>query len=290
MTQEAAQSRGYLREDFRLFRLKDAELAPIGWHYHTFHKVLIYLSGRAAYAIEGKSYALEPGDIVLVPKGAIHRPEVTGAVPYERVILYISPEFLTRTGRECDLEQCFALAQARYSYVLRPAGDLGRLLKLLEGLEDAFSAPEAFGSRLLRQATLQEFLIYLTRDMTAHQLRYVTSADCDEKVVSILKYLNLHLFEPVSIDGLAGQFYMSKYHMMRRFKAETGYTVHGYLTEKRLMVAREQLRAGKRPGAVCESCGFGDYTAFARAYKKRFGVSPTAKAAGETPIPAEPLD
>ena len=48
----------------------------------------------------------------------------------------------------------------------------------------------------------------------------------------------------VSIDDLAARFYISKYHMMRRFRAETGYTVHAYLTGKRLALAREQIAAG----------------------------------------------
>ena len=89
--EQTAAKRGYLYEDFRLFHLKDASMEPVGWHYHSFHKILVFLSGHAGYAIEGKSYALEPGDLVLVPKGCIHRPEVSGSAAYERIILYISP-------------------------------------------------------------------------------------------------------------------------------------------------------------------------------------------------------
>ena len=76
MDQENASRRGYLEEDFRLFHLKDAVMGPVDWHYHSFHKILVLLAGRASYAIEGQSYALEPGDVVLVPRGSIHRPEI----------------------------------------------------------------------------------------------------------------------------------------------------------------------------------------------------------------------
>lgn len=53
MDQENASRRGYLEEDFRLFHLKDAVMGPVDWHYHSFHKILVLLAGRASYAIEG---------------------------------------------------------------------------------------------------------------------------------------------------------------------------------------------------------------------------------------------
>lgn len=219
-------------------------MGPVDWHYHSFHKILVLLAGRASYAIEGQSYALEPGDVVLVPRGSIHRPEIAPGQAYERYILYIAPEFLQKASTaETDLGSCFRLAAEKYSYVLRPDREV-RIVRLLETLRDSQAAP-GYGQELLDKALVTQFLIAVTRDLEARQLQYVASASCDEKIVSILKYLNLHLSERQSIDSLSRQFYISKYYMMRRFKAETGYTIHGYLTEKRLLLARERIRAGR---------------------------------------------
>ena len=66
--------RGYLREPFRLFHLADGRRERIEYHYHTFHKIIILLAGKASYAIEGERYDLSPGDFVLVGRGSIHRP------------------------------------------------------------------------------------------------------------------------------------------------------------------------------------------------------------------------
>ena len=88
------EKRGYLNEPFRLFHLADGSHQEIAYHYHTFHKIIILLAGRAGYAIEGEGYALQPGDYVLVGRGSIHRPIVEQGDFYERAILYISPEFL----------------------------------------------------------------------------------------------------------------------------------------------------------------------------------------------------
>lgn len=274
MEQQTYEKRGYLREDFRLFHLSGAMDEPVDWHYHTFHKIILFLSGRAAYGIEGKSYPLESGDLIVVPSGCIHRPELAPGAPYERVIVYISPEFLRASGTPgCDLESCFTQARTQFRFVLRPGAGRRSFTAALSALEQEQSA-QHFGSELMARALFLQFLIGVSRGMAENRLEYVSSSACDEKIVAILQYLSLHLTEELRIDDLAARFYISKYHMMRRFKEETGYTIHNYVVTKRLMLAREKIADGMPVGEACYACGFGEYSAFARAYKKQFSVSP----------------
>lgn len=274
MEQQTYEKRGYLREDFRLFHLSGAMDEPVDWHYHTFHKIILFLSGRAAYGIEGKSYPLESGDLIVVPSGCIHRPELAPGAPYERVIVYISPEFLRASGAPgCDLESCFTQARMQFRFVLRPGAGRRSFTAALSALEQEQSG-QHFGSELMARALFLQFLIGVSRGMAENRLEYVSSSACDEKIVAILQYLSLHLTEELRIDDLAARFYISKYHMMRRFKEETGYTIHNYVVTKRLMLAREKIADGMPVGEACYACGFGEYSAFARAYKKQFSVSP----------------
>lgn len=274
MEQQTYEKRGYLREDFRLFHLSGAMDEPVDWHYHTFHKIILFLSGRAAYGIEGKSYPLESGDLIVVPSGCIHRPELAPGAPYERVIVYISPEFLRASGAPgCDLESCFTQARTQFRFVLRPGAGRRSFTAALSALEQE-QGGQHFGSELMARALFLQFLIGVSRGMAENRLEYVSSSACDEKIVAILQYLSLHLTEELRIDDLAARFYISKYHMMRRFKEETGYTIHNYVVTKRLMLAREKIADGMPVGEACYACGFGEYSAFARAYKKQFSVSP----------------
>ncbi len=276
MEQQGYENRGYLRENYRLFHLRGAMTEPVDWHYHTFHKIIMFLS-EGAYGIEGRSYALAAGDLVLVGRGCIHRPEVPLGAPYERVILYISPDFLRRSSTElCDLERCFSSVNEEFRFVLRPGTMRRELLALLTALEREDAAGQ-FGSDLMRDALFYQFLIGVSRGMEAHSLQYVNSSDCDEKVVAILQHLAAHLTENVSIDDLAARFYISKYHMMRRFKEQTGYTIHNYILTKRLMLAQEKMDDGAAAGEACYASGFRDYSTFARAYKKLFARSPRAR-------------
>ena len=86
--------RGYLSEDYRLFHLRDNREVKLDYHYHEFDKIVLQLSGRVTYNIEGKSYLLQPMDILLVSRNLIHLPVIDTREVYERMILWISRDFL----------------------------------------------------------------------------------------------------------------------------------------------------------------------------------------------------
>ena len=90
----------------------------------------------------------------------------------------------------------------------------------------------------------------------------------------ILRYITSHLDEPLSIDLLASRFFISRYHLMHRFKEVTGYTVHQYIRQKRLLLAGEQIRAGVPVMKAAEQAGFSEYSTFLRAFQNTFRMSP----------------
>ena len=275
MEQPGYEKRGYLHENYHLFHLTSSMQEPVDWHYHAFHKLCVYLGGDAArYGIEGRSYALEPGDLILVPQGCVHRPEVEPGAAYDRMLLYLSPDFLRRSStEETMLETCFWQAAESFRFVVRTGARNQTLLAPLRALERAQASP-GFGQQMLEQALVCQILIELARGMQQQALSFASASVMDEKIAAILQYLACHLTEKLSIDDLAAQFYISKYHMMRRFRAQTGYTIHAYLTGKRLMLAREKISGGMPVmEAACQS-GFGDYSAFSRAYRRQFGQTP----------------
>lgn len=269
------EERGYLCEPFRLFHLADNRHEEVPYHYHTFHKIILLLAGRADYAIEGERYSLSPGDYVLVGRGSIHRPIVARGDFYERAILYISPEYLQKLScPDGDLENCFLRSQEGFHYVYH-AGAGDRVRQLFALLEQS-RREGGFGASLLCQALFVQLMVEINRISLSGNT--VSAASGDSKIVALLQYLNAHLTEGLTIDELAARFYISKYHMMRRFRDETGYTIHGYVTEKRLLLAQQLLEQGLPMGETALRCGYQEYSTFSRAYKKQFGRSPSEKA------------
>ena len=275
------EKRGYLLEDFRLFHLRSALKEDTAFHYHEFHKLVFFLSGRGNYIVEGRSYALKPYDIVLVQRGAIHKAEIAADATYERVILYISPEFLARqSSADSSLHLCFQNAAREKSFVLRPDYDRREaLMRMLSALEAAGESAE-YAHDLMERALMIQLLVELGRGLGTENYRYAPAENSGEKTADILEYIHEHLTEDISIDRLAEQFYLSKYYMMRLFRERTGFTIHAYLTDKRLRLARELIAQGMTASEACYRCGYHDYSAFSRAYKKRFAASPRQQQKG----------
>ena len=65
--------------------------------------------------------------------------------------------------------------------------------------------------------------------------------------------------------------------MMRLFRQETGTTIHLYITQKRLMLAKDCIDSGMRATEACYRCGFRSYSSFTRACAKHFGTTPTGR-------------
>ena len=158
--------RGYLYEDFRLFHLKDSKAPELDYHYHEFDKLVFQLGGKVVYHIEGKSYFLKPYDVLLVGRNMIHKPVIDPGEPYERMVLFLGSDYLSRRSREdCDLGTCFSLAEERGVHLLRPKGeDRIRYRDLFERLKETADSRD-FGAELLADTCLVQLMIALNRDM-----------------------------------------------------------------------------------------------------------------------------
>ena len=71
---EPTEKTGYLEQDFRLFHIKDQTKREFSYHYHDFHKVIIFLSGKAAYHIAVSYTHLRAHETVLVSETLGHSP------------------------------------------------------------------------------------------------------------------------------------------------------------------------------------------------------------------------
>lgn len=269
---------GYLKEPFRVFHLRDNVSGEMSLHYHDFDKIIVFWGGKVNYMIEGCYYELKPGDIVLVGHGQIHRPVIDNQVPYERSILYISAEYLRRyLTQEYDPSLCFARAASEKSYVLRlPEAVRAEAERTLLRLERC-SAGKQYGYELEMQLLFLTFMLEINRIVEGGRgFREISpEAVFNQKIVEILNYIGEHLTGEISVDGLADRFYVSKYHLMRTFKKETGYTIHRYITEKRMILAKEKLLSGSPAVKVSEECGYSDYSTFLRAFSQNTGMTPS---------------
>lgn len=279
---EDYRKQGYLLENFRLFHLSSPGGTRTEFHYHSFCKVLLLLQGAGHYTIDGHRYTLQPGDILLIRDGSIHRPELEGDTPYERVIFYISPAFLGDASTEdCDLMEIFS---GEGGHVLRPGEkDRQKLQALVRQLERELGE-EGFGRAILSTTGLLRLLVELGRcRRRGGALPQGLDEPADPRVQKILRFIDTHLGEELDADAIARVAFLSKYHMMRLFRQETGTTIHLYITQKRLALARELIRGGMKATEACYQSGFRSYSSFTRASEKYLGTTPTGRMAPALP-------
>ena len=270
------EKRGYLLENFRLFHLHSQAGAKVDYHYHEFCKLLLLVSGRGGYVVDGQRYLLQPGDVILIGSRCAHRPELEEDSDYERIIIYISPEFLQWSStEECDLAELFS---GRRGHVLRLKEAMHKkVFAQAAALEKELSGNE-YGREILSNGALLRLLVEIGRARRqADALNPSPVTPNDSRVVEWMQYLDRHLSEDLSMDQLAEQFFISKFHMMRLFRAETGFTIHTYLLQRRLLAARQLIEKGMLATEACYRCGFRSYSSFTRAYSKHFGTTPTGR-------------
>ncbi len=267
---------GYLLEKFRLFHLKDCQKEDYVYHYHDFHKLIWFISGEVEYHVEGKTYRLEPHDILLVKKGEIHKPFVNPQTVYERYVFYISSEYLEEHSEpEGRLDLCFKMSDQEQGNVIRLAPTVSRMLfetiKLLETVE----SDNQYASGMYKRILFLKLMIELNRHCISNPEVFHKTARYDKKIVEMIHYINENLSGDLTIENLSAVFFISKYHMMRKFKEETGYSMHQYILEKRILAARNLILTGMPATIASIECGFKDYSTFSRAYKKLLGKLPS---------------
>lgn len=269
--------RGYLNEDFRIFHIRDKRDLEFEFHYHDFNKIIVFLTGSVTYRIEGKVYRLKPWDVLFVSQGQLHMVEVSPEETYERIVIWVNSRFLAEHNLDGDLLNCFKLSAETGNNLLRlDEDDIGSIRPALFSLEKSMK-DTGFGAELLQNTLFLQLMIFLNRLFLGYSLDSAVkdkAVDYDERISKILDYINMNLDKELSVDGLSAEFYTSKYYLMRRFKKQTGCTVHSYILKKRLIKAAGLIKKGTQVTETCMLCGFGDYSNFERAFRKEFGLSP----------------
>ncbi len=263
--------RGYLKENFRIFNIRNFCKQEFEFHYHEFEKLVLFKGGKAAYIIEGKEYILRPYDILLVCSGDIHKPVISSEEEYERIIIWINSDYLKNNHA---LNTCFEKAKKNGQYLLRlPENTASELFDLAEKFNRERSG--AFASELMKDTIFIQLMIMLNRAFEKYdniRIEYKS----DKQTDSILEYINKNIFEDLSVDKISNEFYISRYYLMHKFKRITGKTIYSYIQSKRLVNAANLISKGYSAKAACFESGFNNYSVFLKAFKKEFGCVPTA--------------
>jgi AraC-like DNA-binding protein len=115
------------------------------------------------------------------------------------------------------------------------------------------------------------------------------SARHDRFVRHVKEILSKRAEQPWSVTAIATVLKTSPFHACRVFRARTGYTLHGYLTEQRLRRALTRLSEGEEIGEIAVRLGFASHSHFTAHFHGAFGVTPSEFRRHATPAAVREL-
>jgi len=257
---------------FEVFHYRDQKMGDLEIHHHDFYEVYLFLGGRVQFQVEAKTFQLESGDLLLINPQELHKPVIDQESQYERMVLWIDRNYLSSLCTwDTDLSACFDPEMPGHTNLLRPGKMRSAQLQgLLESLAREYYEQQ-LGSAICAQGLLMQFLVELNRLARKNAGKAAAEPDLVSQVIA---YIGNHYQENLTLESLAGQFYVSKFYLSHEFRARVGVSIHRYIIFRRLLQARDLMAAGIGPGQVYQNCGFGDYANFYRAFKAEYGISP----------------
>lgn len=209
---------------------------------------------------------LHAGAVVFVPPDQVHACNPEPGTPWSYQMLHLEAGWVQAVWRN-HVPQQRASACAGGVRISTSASVYARFCALNGLLFSDAAVAE-------KEAALVGFMV----DSLAEPDRSVEALSAphapDERIDAIVRLLEDGLAAEVDWDAVAGMAGMSRYQMIRGFRAATGMTPHAWLLNRRINSARVQIRDGESIAQLSYALGFADQAHFQRVFKDYTGTTP----------------
>jgi AraC-like DNA-binding protein len=256
---------------FETYHVDNAVLEQSRLHYHDFHEINCVLSGTGVFRVGESEYPTEAGTVTFVRRNDLHNIVKQSSEYYERAYIHIRDEFLaSRSSENTDLCLLFTQNGTPTSRVIRV--DAGWLRDQISRVDD--TGDDGYGADVVRENRLIEFMIELNKAVfNAENAVFPHEIPVSSLISSVMTYVADNLDADLSLDAVAGRFFISKYYLSRQFKADTGLNFHQYTLKKRLLHSQSLLTEHGNALDVYRLSGFTSYTHFLHCFKDEFGMT-----------------
>lgn len=233
-------------------------------HSHSTLSIGAVDSGESVFSRNGQRQKLVRGDVVLIPAGEVHscNPADDGRWSYQ--MLYLDPAWIGGVVGEMGVFDAMVLNRLPPDVAPRRVHE--RLTQLNKCLfssatdEDKEAALLVFVGDLFAEGRLRRKV--RTGELDSARLRAVQALIAERCA------------ESLSLDKLAREAGMSRYHFVRAFSRAIGMTPHAWQLDRRIECARGLLEQGMSLADAALQLGFADQSHFQRAFKQRVAATP----------------
>lgn len=247
----------------------------VSLHYHDHYEAFFAVSGDILYNVEGYTYRMEPGHLLLIPPYRLHQPCIHSGHCSERIALRFSqelPEKLNGKDQKIQWSGIENIPAQQYCLEEPQRQEMKTLLQKLL-CEDKGNA---YGKETVIHALLTCFFVLLVRAKLQQGKAKPEKTEMTATVREMAEYIEKNYKNPVTSRQLEKQFLKNYSQLSKEFKEEVGGSPYQYLLLKRLLNAEKLLKEGIPPRTAAEESGFSDYSNFFRQFRTMYGCAPRA--------------
>lgn len=247
-------------------------------HAHPFYEIYYFLDGPLEhYVVNGRSYRLRQGDMLLLPPGVPHHPVFSEeGLPYHRYVLWLSEEVLQQMQQlDPELLNVLHLCRETENYRIRCTTPAVRK-SFLEYLQAMWQEEQAAST--CKYAHLYglclNYLTLLNRVLADEHL--LTSRHKPDGLQNqVLAYISDNYTKSITLNSVAEHFYTSPSSIEALLTKSVKMPFYRYVTECRIIHAQSLIAGGMPLKEVGLACGYNDYSNFYRAFTREVGISPS---------------
>lgn len=267
---------GHGRSDYEAFHTFSPSINLREIHTHDFFELYIHLNGSPRLYADNEMFTLQRGSLMIFPPFVMHGIISHDAIQnYERLVLFVSANTLHQLGQGIlPIEQRLLDCTRRISYHYQLDDEA---LALCTACIDRIAAHTSDGrpeTRLSDYAAMTEFLLQVLR-ITQESPQPQSAQSSPEIMQRVMAYINEHYAQPLTLEGIADAFFISKSHLSHEFVRYTSTSVYEYIQFRRISSAKMLIASGVPLTEAAFQCGFNSYSSFLRTFRKTAGITPT---------------
>lgn len=229
-------------------------------HSHALVELIYVLKGEVSYTIEDKKFTARPGNLIVIQPYAYHYFSIINQQDYEKIGVLFHTSDVCADGVISDP-------------FLLLSGENERIHDIFNKVDFYFhNCPTDVFIELLYALTREVLVnIELFRDrdvITSHKQLHPF-------IERTLNYINDNLFTVNTVTELARETSVSVGYLKALFTRHLKISPKKYITEKKMLMAKNMIIEGTPPTQAAFQCGFSNYATFYRLYQKQFSKKPT---------------
>ena len=244
-------------------------------HKHDVLEICIPIENEYKYIANGKSYVINPGDILFIPPGMLH--EIESQNEGCRFIYLFAVGFIKNFFEFSFLNDFFSeprlVNESTYPSIY------GKIYSAFMAINDQYFM---YTNMVLEMPIYSKLLeIFSLLAATHPQFAPIRTEDAKtkskyEKFRALINHINSHYMDEITLEWAADYAGFSKYHFSRLFKDYTDVTFADYLMHRRMQAAKVLLsESASTVTEIAFQTGFNNLTSFTRSFKNSTGMTPS---------------